>query len=62
MPVPIISSVLLTVSTLSGLELTFYSGVYGTCIGATTQFGAAAKGLIGLSGILVGIGEIVGRF
>ncbi|XP_033908447.1 UNC93-like protein MFSD11 isoform X3 [Acipenser ruthenus] len=44
----------------SGLELTFYSGVYGTCIGATTQFGAAAKGLIGLSGILVGIGEIVG--
>ncbi|MGH0160511.1 UNVERIFIED_CONTAM: hypothetical protein FKN15_039545 [Acipenser sinensis] len=60
MPVPIISSVLLTVSTLSGLELTFYSGVYGTCIGATTQFGAAAKGLIGLSGMLVGIGEIVG--
>lgn len=44
----------------SGLELTFYSGVYGTCIGATTQFGAAAKGLIGLSGMLVGIGEIVG--
>ncbi|KAM7371859.1 hypothetical protein PAMP_009068 [Pampus punctatissimus] len=44
----------------SGLELSFYSGVYGTCIGATTQFGAAAKGLIGISGILVGIGEIVG--
>ncbi|XP_015215546.1 UNC93-like protein MFSD11 isoform X2 [Lepisosteus oculatus] len=44
----------------SGLELTFYSGVYGTCIGATAQFGTSAKGLIGLSGILVGIGEIVG--
>ncbi|KAM7387051.1 hypothetical protein PAMA_009595 [Pampus argenteus] len=44
----------------SGLELSFYSGVYGTCIGATTQFGAAAKGLIGISGIVVGIGEIVG--
>ncbi|KAJ7992441.1 hypothetical protein DPEC_G00278590 [Dallia pectoralis] len=44
----------------SGLELSFYSGVYGTCIGATTQFGAAAKGLIGISGIMVGIGEIVG--
>uniref|UniRef100_A0A3P9AHX2 Major facilitator superfamily domain containing 11 n=1 Tax=Esox lucius TaxID=8010 RepID=A0A3P9AHX2_ESOLU len=44
----------------SGLELSFYSGVYGTCIGATTQFGTAAKGLIGISGIMVGIGEIVG--
>ncbi|XP_045889450.1 UNC93-like protein MFSD11 isoform X3 [Micropterus dolomieu] len=44
----------------SGLELSFYSGVYGTCIGATTQFGEAAKGLIGISGIVVGIGEIVG--
>lgn len=36
--------------------------MYGTCIGATTEFGAAAKGLIGISGIVVGIGEIVGRF
>ncbi|XP_070779301.1 UNC93-like protein MFSD11 [Enoplosus armatus] len=44
----------------SGLELSFYSGVYGTCIGATAQFGAAAKGLIGISGIVLGIGEIVG--
>ncbi|XP_029015696.1 UNC93-like protein MFSD11 [Betta splendens] len=44
----------------SGLELAFYSGVYGTCIGATAQFGAAAKGLIGISGIVVGVGEIVG--
>lgn len=44
----------------SGLELCFYSGVYGTCIGATTQFGGAAKGLIGISGIVIGIGEIVG--
>uniref|UniRef100_A0A9J8A098 UNC93-like protein MFSD11 n=1 Tax=Cyprinus carpio carpio TaxID=630221 RepID=A0A9J8A098_CYPCA len=42
------------------LELSFYSGVYGTCIGATTHFGDAAKGLIGISGIVVGIGEIVG--
>uniref|UniRef100_A0A669F2H3 Major facilitator superfamily domain containing 11 n=1 Tax=Oreochromis niloticus TaxID=8128 RepID=A0A669F2H3_ORENI len=35
----------------------FYSGVYGTCIGATAQFAEAAKGLIGISGIVVGIGE-----
>ncbi|XP_042561708.1 UNC93-like protein MFSD11 [Clupea harengus] len=44
----------------SGLELSFYSGVYGTCIGSTTHFEGQAKGLIGLSGIVVGIGEIVG--
>uniref|UniRef100_A0AAR2J100 UNC93-like protein MFSD11 n=1 Tax=Pygocentrus nattereri TaxID=42514 RepID=A0AAR2J100_PYGNA len=44
----------------SGLELCFYSGVYGTCIGATTQFGDTSKALIGISGIVVGFGEIVG--
>lgn len=44
----------------SGLELTFYSGVYGTCLGAMSQFGENAKGLIGLSGILIGVGEILG--
>ncbi|XP_046894557.1 UNC93-like protein MFSD11 isoform X1 [Hypomesus transpacificus] len=44
----------------SGLELSFYSGVYGTCIGATSEFGEASKGLIGISGIVVGVGEIIG--
>ncbi|XP_044188528.1 UNC93-like protein MFSD11 [Thunnus albacares] len=44
----------------SGLELTFYSGVYGTCIGAMTQFGKDAKSLIGISGICIGLGEILG--
>lgn len=44
----------------TGLELTFYSGVYGTSIGAMTQFGQDAKGLIGLSGICIGAGEILG--
>ncbi len=44
-----------------GFELTFYSGVYGTCLGAMTQFGDDAKGLIGLSGILIGVGEILGK-
>lgn len=44
-----------------GLELTFYSGVYGTCLGAMSQFGENAKGLIGLSGILIGVGEILGK-
>ncbi|KAM3598905.1 uncharacterized protein V6R79_024039 [Siganus canaliculatus] len=44
----------------TGLELTFYSGVYGTCIGAMTQFGHDAKSLIGISGVFIGIGEILG--
>uniref|UniRef100_A0A3Q2Z353 Major facilitator superfamily domain containing 11 n=1 Tax=Hippocampus comes TaxID=109280 RepID=A0A3Q2Z353_HIPCM len=42
------------------LELSFYSGVYGTCLGATAQFGQAAKGLIGVSGMVLGVGEIIG--
>ncbi|XP_029692261.1 UNC93-like protein MFSD11 isoform X1 [Takifugu rubripes] len=44
----------------TGLELTFYSGVYGTCIGAMTEFGHDAKSLIGISGICIGVGEILG--
>lgn len=52
---------LIFLSAASGLELTFYSGVYGTCIGAMTSFGKDAKGLIGLSGICIGIGEILGE-
>uniref|UniRef100_A0A4W6DEV5 Major facilitator superfamily domain containing 11 n=1 Tax=Lates calcarifer TaxID=8187 RepID=A0A4W6DEV5_LATCA len=44
----------------TGLELTFYSGVYGTCIGAMTRFGKDAKSLIGISGICIGVGEILG--
>ncbi|KAK2505754.1 hypothetical protein MC885_003823 [Smutsia gigantea] len=41
------------------LELTFISGVYGTCIGAVNKFGTDEKSLIGLSGIFIGIGEIL---
>ncbi|XP_044529404.1 UNC93-like protein MFSD11 isoform X2 [Gracilinanus agilis] len=44
----------------TGLELTFFSGIYGTCIGAVNQFGTEEKSLIGLSGIFIGIGEILG--
>uniref|UniRef100_A0A673VEZ8 UNC93-like protein MFSD11 n=1 Tax=Suricata suricatta TaxID=37032 RepID=A0A673VEZ8_SURSU len=44
----------------TGLELTFFSGVYGTCIGAVNKFGTEEKSLIGLSGIFIGIGEILG--
>uniref|UniRef100_A0A2K6JP38 UNC93-like protein MFSD11 n=1 Tax=Rhinopithecus bieti TaxID=61621 RepID=A0A2K6JP38_RHIBE len=52
---------LLSITTAyTGLELTFFSGVYGTCIGAINKFGAEEKSLIGLSGIFIGIGEILG--
>lgn len=51
-----------SVSLPPGLELTFYSGVYGTCIGAMTQFGHDAKSLIGISGICIGVGEILGEW
>ncbi|XP_023067481.1 UNC93-like protein MFSD11 isoform X2 [Piliocolobus tephrosceles] len=53
---------LLSITTAyTGLELTFFSGVYGTCIGAINKFGAEEKSLIGLSGIFIGIGEILDK-
>ncbi|XP_048410877.1 UNC93-like protein MFSD11 isoform X2 [Stegostoma tigrinum] len=44
----------------TGIELTFFSGVYGTCLGAANRFGNEAKSLVGLSGIFIGVGEILG--
>uniref|UniRef100_A0A1B6DK71 UNC93-like protein MFSD11 n=1 Tax=Clastoptera arizonana TaxID=38151 RepID=A0A1B6DK71_9HEMI len=44
----------------SGFELSFYSGVYSTCIGFTRKFGASSKQLVGLSGIFIGFGEVLG--
>lgn len=44
----------------TGLELTFWSGVYTTSVGNTKAFGNEAKRLIGLVGIFTGVGEIVG--
>ncbi|KAI2804911.1 DUF895 domain membrane protein [Blomia tropicalis] len=47
----------------TGLELGFFSVVYGTAIGNTNNLvetGESPKKFIGLSGILIGLGEIVG--
>ncbi|XP_054155072.1 UNC93-like protein MFSD11 [Oppia nitens] len=46
----------------SGLELGFFSGVYGTAIGNTNRLAADgnSKPYIGIVGILIGCGEIVG--
>jgi len=41
------------------LQLTFWSGVYGPCLGFTERFDDP-KGMTGLHGILVGVGEITG--
>ncbi|XP_052262604.1 UNC93-like protein MFSD11 [Dreissena polymorpha] len=44
----------------TGIELTFFSGVYGTCLSNNLHFGKEAKGLIGISGMFIGVGEILG--
>ena len=43
----------------TGLELTFFSGVYGTSVGNTLHFQESRR-LIGLSGVFIGVGEILG--
>ncbi len=42
-----------------GMQLTFYSGVYGPSLGFTESF-PDPKSLTGLHGILIGVGEICG--
>lgn len=44
----------------TGIELSFYSGVYSPSIGFTKQFGSISTQLIGLSGIFIGLGEVIG--
>ncbi|XP_066996163.1 UNC93-like protein MFSD11 [Anabrus simplex] len=44
----------------TGIELSFFSGVYGPSVGFTLQMGSNAKQLVGLSGIFIGVGEVLG--
>jgi hypothetical protein len=44
----------------TGLHLTFFSGVYGTCVGHTLNLGNDAKSYIGFCGMFIGVGEITG--
>ncbi len=46
---------------LTGFELTFFSGVYGTSVGHTHAFGSDAKSYLALCGIFIGLGEILGK-
>lgn len=40
--------------------MSFFSGVYSPSIGFTLAFGQSAKQLVGLSGICIGLGEVIG--
>uniref|UniRef100_A0A1L8DDL8 UNC93-like protein MFSD11 n=1 Tax=Nyssomyia neivai TaxID=330878 RepID=A0A1L8DDL8_9DIPT len=42
----------------TGMELSFFSGVYSPSVGFTNALGA--KHLVGLSGVCIGLGEVVG--
>ena len=44
----------------TGLELTFFGGIYTSCVGQNQWFGDQAKSLIGLTGMSIGAGEIIG--
>uniref|UniRef100_A0A336MQ22 UNC93-like protein MFSD11 n=1 Tax=Culicoides sonorensis TaxID=179676 RepID=A0A336MQ22_CULSO len=44
----------------TGLELSFFSGVYSPSIGFTLAIGSNAKQLVGMSGILIGLGAVLG--
>lgn len=45
-----------------GVELSFFSGVYSSSIGFTNSIGENAKQLVGLSGVFIGIGEVLGIY
>lgn len=44
----------------TGIELCFFSGVYGACLGHSKQFGSDSSKYAGISGMLIGCGEILG--
>lgn len=46
----------------TGLQQAFNTGIYSPSIGFTLQFGNNAKKLVPLSGIFIGIGQILGKY
>ncbi|CAH4032569.1 UNC93-like protein MFSD11 [Pieris brassicae] len=44
----------------TGVELSFFSGVYSPSIGFTLAMGENVKQLVGLSGVFIGMGEVLG--
>lgn len=43
----------------TGLELSFFSGVYGSSIGFTSKISTTPKEIVGLAGICIGAGEVL---
>lgn len=56
----IISCFYLFLDNCTGLHMSFYAGVYSSSIGFTRRMGSNSKQLVGLSGILIGVGEVLG--
>jgi MFS family permease len=44
----------------TGLELSFFSGVYGTALANSATFKNQQNAMIGLSGMFIGLGEVMG--
>ena len=51
---------ILLATSFTGVNQTFYSGVFGTCLSRMKVFGVSAKSYIGLAGIFIGLGGILG--
>lgn len=45
----------------AGLHQAFCSGIYSPSIGFTLQFGNRSKQLVPLSGVFLGLGQVIGR-
>jgi len=43
------------------LEITFWSGIFPTCVGNTLKL-ANRNSVIGIGGIVIGVGEMMGAF
>jgi hypothetical protein len=49
-------------SAYSGIELSFLTGIYPSCIGFTKQLSDNTKIIIGLNAITQGLGQMTGTF
>ena len=54
------AQLIIAAAIFGGIEQGFVTNIYPTCVGASKSLGSDAPHFIGISSILVGIGEIVG--
>ncbi|GAA49526.1 UNC93-like protein MFSD11 [Clonorchis sinensis] len=59
LPSPVMLCILVTAG-FTGVNITFWSSLFSSCIGHTLAFGSRAKSSMGLVVIFVGVGEILG--